>query len=339
LPTSTIVKGNTVIDATLWAGNSSTQSIVNAAPFKPDFVWIKNRTSGNNHALFDSVRGATLRLYSDSTIAEQTEATTLTAFNSNGFSVSSSGAVNASANNYVGWQWQAGQGSSSSNTNGSITSTVSVNASAGFSVVTWTGTGANATVGHSLGVAPSLMISKSRSGAGAWVIALTYSGFTYSSDYFQFDTGAKRTDGASTVWVTAPTSSVFSIGSSFGSGVTYVNYCWTPIAGFSAFGSYTGNGSADGPFVYLGFRPKWVLLKNTGGVASWYALDTARNTYNVMDNVLVPNTASAEVAITSIDCLSNGFKLRTTTTDINGSGTTYIYAAFAENPFKNALAR
>jgi hypothetical protein len=217
---------------------------------------------------------------------------------------------------------------------------VSVNASAGFSVVTYTGTGANATVGHGLGVAPSFLIVKQRSASGNdWQCYHASLGKDY---VIQLDLTSSAAN-LSQYWYNGMTSSVFGINGSYAginaSSATYVAYCWTPIAGFSAFGSYTGNGSTDGTFVYTGFRPKWVLLKNTGGVASWYALDTARNTYNVIDSVLNPNTSAAEVAITSVDCLSNGFKLRTTTTDINGSGTTYIYAAFAENPFKNALAR
>jgi hypothetical protein len=345
LPTSTIVKGNTVMDATLYTGNATVRSITNTAGFQPDFVWIKSRSNALNSGLMDSVRGATKLLISNATNAEQTFTDELTSFNSNGFSLgaSANGYTNFNAYTYVGWQWQAGQGSSSSNTNGSITSTVSVNASAGFSVSTFTATGATATVGHGLGVAPSFMISKARSGTGAWILALTYSGFTYSSDYFQFDTGAKRTDGASTVWVTAPTSSVFSIGSSFGNGVTFVNYCWTPIAGYSAFGSYTGNGSTDGPFVYTGFRPKFVMIKGTSVATNWNIFDSSRNTYNLANLDLYPNVSDAETVdqYGKVDLLSNGFKLRpdSTTFGINQSGASYIYMAFAESPFRNSLAR
>jgi hypothetical protein len=341
LPTSTIVKGNTVMDATLWAGNSSTQSIVNAAPFKPDFVWIKNRTGANNHALFDSVRGATLRLYSDSTIAEQTEATTLTAFNSNGFSVSSSGAVNASANNYVGWQWQAGQGSTSSNTNGTITSTVSVNASAGFSVVTYTGNGTNpSTIGHGLGVAPSLIIVKNRNSAlydwNSYHISLG------NTQYIALNTTAAASSAASLWNNTTPTSSVFTVNHAAvnTSANTLVAYCWTPIAGYSAFGSYTGNGSTDGPFVYLGFRPRWVLIKMSSSTGDWYLYDSARDPYNATAKGLIPNSSASETTYTGWgDLVSNGFKIRRTDAAWNSSGGTYIYMAFAENPFKNALAR
>ena len=341
LPTSTIVKGNTVMDATLWAGNSSTQSIVNAAAFKTDFVWIKNRTGANNHALFDSVRGATLRLYSDSTIAEQTEATTLTAFNSNGFSVSTSGAVNASANNYVGWQWQAGQGSSSSNTNGTITSTVSVNASAGFSVVTYTGTAVAGTIGHGLGVAPQLIIVKPRSATittDAWNVYHVSTGNTNFLVLNATDASAA----ASNRWNnTSPTSSVFSIGTVPSSvAVGYVAYCWTPIAGFSAFGSYTGNGSTDGPFVYTGFRPKFILAKKISSSGDWNILDGQRDPYNAVGTYLNPNLSAAEGAnAATLDFTANGFKLRQSYGNWNTSGETYIYACFAENPFKNSLAR
>jgi hypothetical protein len=344
LPDSTIVKGNTVMDATLYTGTGASQAVTNAGAFKPDLVWLKIRSGAANHILIDSVRGVTNYLNSNTTNAEASSADQFLSFNSNGFTVGANttgGNTNQSGSTYVGWQWQAGQGSTSSNTNGTITSTVSVNASAGFSVSTFTATGATATVGHGLGVAPSFMISKARSGTGAWILALTYSGFTYSSDYFQFDTGAKRTDGASTVWVTAPTSSVFSIGSSFGNGVTFVNYCWTPIAGYSAFGSYTGNGSTDGPFVFTGFRPRWILWKSAGTAQDWFVLDTARDTYNLSSLRLCPDLSVAEASNSGAytDLLSNGFKFRTSDNSSNASGVTYIYMAFAENPFKNALAR
>jgi hypothetical protein len=349
LPTSTIVKGNTVMDATLWAGNNaSPRSITNDASFKPDLVWIKNRSNVQWHNLVDSVRGVNRDLFSNSTNAEALNDTTgtVSAFNTGGFSVSAgtsdSSDVNATGNNYVGWQWQAGQGSSSSNTNGTITSTVSVNASAGFSVVTYTGTGANATVGHGLGVAPSLVIVKQRNDSGTnW---LSYHASLGATQGISLDsTSAANT--SSTYWNnTAPTSSVFSIGTTTNvnrSTGTYVAYCWTPIAGYSAFGSYTGNGSTDGVFVYTGFRPKFVLVKDASNANNWQILDTARDTYNVAPDILQPNLSNAESAFGSggIDFVSNGFKVRTSSTGINTSGATIIYAAFAENPFKNALAR
>jgi hypothetical protein len=328
--------------ATTYTGTGASLTVANtvgSTSFQPDWVWVKGRSGATDHALYDSVRGTTKDLASNTTAAETTQSTGLTAFGSTGFTVGALAKMNTSSATYVAWQWYTNGGSSSSNTNGSITSTVSVGATQGFSVVTWTGTGSNATVGHGLGVAPSMIINKPRNAADNWIswhTALGSTGYIYLNLTNASATGA-------TVWnSTLPTSSVFSVGTSSNvntSGQTMVSYCFAAVAGFSAFGSYTGNGSADGPFVYCGFRPRWLLLKNTGGVASWYCLDSSRNTYNVEDAVLVPNTSGAEVSITSVDFLSNGFKLRTTTTDINGSGTTYIYACFAENPFRNALAR
>jgi hypothetical protein len=348
LPTSTILKGNTVMDATLWTGDgTSPRTITNAASFQPDLVWFKSRSTTFFNQLSDSVRGATRSIYSNVTNAEENNAVNgyLSSINSNGFSVingsSSGGSVNANGTTYVAWQWQAGQGSSSSNTNGTITSTVSVNASAGFSVVTYTGTGANATLGHGLGVAPQLIFIKSRSATGFWIV---YSAVNGATKYLTLNTTDAVLTNAGPFNNTAPTSSVFSVGNSADvntNGATYVAYCWTPIAGYSAFGSYTGNGSTDGPFVYTGFRPKFVLVKRTDSAGTnWDLYDTARNTYNAMDLELFPNSSSAEYdGDRYFDFLSNGFKLRTSVVDSNASGGTYIYAAFAENPFKNALAR
>jgi len=341
LPTSTIVKGNTVMDVNLWAGTGATNVITNTAGFKPDLVWGKTRSNTYEHALFDSVRGVNKQLASSSTAAEVTQTQGLMSFNSNGFTLgtSSDSTVNnaGSGQTYVGWQWQAGQGSSSSNTNGTITSTVSVNASAGFSVVTWSGTGANATIGHGLGVAPQLIINKPRNAVDNWVswhTALGSTGYIYLNL-----TNASTTLAA--MWnSTLPTSSVFSVGTNSNinsSAQTMVSYCWTPIAGYSAFGSYTGNGSTDGPFVFTGFRPKFVMIKNAGATGDWTIMDTARDTYNAAITALYPNLQNSEGG-GNVDILSNGFKIHNTTYQ-NGSGNTMIYAAWAETPFKNSLAR
>jgi len=335
LPTSTILKGNTVMDATLYTGNGSTQNIINAAGFKPDFVWLKSRNDTYWHFLLDSVRGATKTLESNLTSAEATYANNLTSFNSNGFSLGNQNDININGGSFVGWQWQAGQGSSSSNTNGTITSTVSVNASAGFSVATYTGNGsAGATIGHGLGVAPSLIIVKNRStGSTDWPV---YHKSIGATNWLALDT--TQASAANTVlWNdTSPTSSVFSTGISLyvnGSGSTYVAYCWTPIAGFSAFGSVSTNGAADNAFVYTGFLPRFVLLKRTDSTSNWFIWDTARNTFNVFGNELYPNLSNAEASAVDLDILSNGFKLRSA----SFSGT-WIYAAFATNPFKQSLA-
>ena len=343
LPDSTIKKGNTVMDATLYTGNSSTQTITNAGAFKPDLVWLKCRsTAGTWNNLIDSVRGTSKTLYSNTTNAEGTD-NYLSAFNSNGFGLNTGDSgTNTSGNTYVGWQWQAGQGSTSSNTNGSITSTVSVNATAGFSIVTYTGTGANATVGHGLGVAPKMLIVKNRSVASAWRVWIT--GFAGTELINLNETGGKETGQPATWNSTVPTSTVFSLGTAAainGNGNSLVAYLWSEIAGFSKFGSYTGNGSTDGPFVFTGFRPKFILIKNiTTAGYSWQILDTARNTYNVMNAQLFPNSSAAEdTTNVLVDYLSNGFKLRNGDGAQNLNSNTYIYMAFAENPFKNANAR
>jgi hypothetical protein len=349
LPDSTIKKGNTVMDATLYTGNSTTVTATNAGAFKPDLVWIKDRTSVAQHVLTDSVRGTSAQLFSSLTNAEQTNSTYVTSFNTNGFTVgvgnAGTGVVNNTGDNFVGWQWQAGQGSTSSNTSGSITSTVSVNASAGFSIVTYTGTGANATVGHGLGVAPRMIIIKNRgigtAGDGAWQV---YHASLGNTQYLSLNTTAAAATATNRWNNTSPTSTVFTVattGAVNDSGNTYVAYCWAEIAGFSKFGSYLANSSADGPFIYTGFRPKYILIKGSIAGNNWVALDTSRSTYNQVAAYLLPNLSNAEgTAGNYIDILSNGFKIRDSGSDVNySSGTTYIYAAFAENPFKNALAR
>ena len=334
------------MDATLWTGNGSARSITNAAPFKPDLVWIKSRTdAGFNHNVFDSVRGVGNTIFTDTTGAEEYSAQRVTAFNSNGFSLGTAAGVNYSASSFVGWQWQAGQGTTSSNTSGSITSTVSVNATAGFSVVTYTGTGVNATVGHGLGVAPSMVIVKTRSSTSNWVVYHSgLNGGTNPQNYYMYLSATNAQAAYQYYWNnTAPTSSVFTIStdaSVSGNGTTFVAYCWAEIAGFSKFGSYTGNGSTDGPFVYTGFRPKFVMVKDaTTAGGYWEIHDTSRNTYNSTTARLWPNVSSAEATGADIDFLSNGFKIRTTDGTVNNSGSTIIYMAFAEYPFKSALGR
>lgn len=340
LPAPTISNGASYMAATLWTGTGATQTIsnaVNGVSFQPDLVWAKSRSAAESNRLIDSVRGATLVLYSNLTNAETTEATSLTAFGTSGFTLGS-GSPNTSAVTYVGWQWKAG-GTSSSNTNGSITSTVSAGATQGFSVVTFnTGTIAtSATVGHGLGVAPSMIITKTTA-AGGWTV---YHKSLGNAAYLILNTTAAQVTGATTVWnSTSPTSSVFTLGSAFSSLGNMVAYCFAEVAGFSKFGSYTGNASTDGPFVYCGFRPRWILIKNASAATfNWFVWDTSRDTYNAAGNVLLPNDSSAEITNRPIDILSNGFKIRATDTHTNGSGNTMIFAAFAETPFKNSNAR
>jgi hypothetical protein len=333
------------MDATTYTGTGSSRSVTNTAGFKPDLVWVKSRSAATDHAWYDSVRGVQKQLESNTTTAETTETTGLTAFGTNGFTVGALAQMNTNAATYVGWQWQAGQGSSSSNTAGSITSTVSANTNAGFSIATFTtpASGGPWTIGHGLGVAPKLIIAKSSSAALSWVV---YHASTGNTVYTLLNTTGAVSGASSTIWNnTSPSSTVFTMGATsfWGASATYVAYCWAEIAGFSNFGSYTGNGNADGPFVYTGFRPKFVLFKRTNAVSNWYIYDSTRNTTNLANLNLLPNATNAEFAAASVneplDLLSNGFKLRGTGGDGNASGSTYIYMAFAENPFKNALAR
>jgi hypothetical protein len=348
LPTPTILQGNLYMDATLYTGNGVSQVIVNQGQFKPDFVWVKSRSVSGNPVLVDSVRGANKVLYSPQTTAEETPTvgTAILSFNSNGFSLggdisgTSWGSTNGNTFTYVGWQWQAGQGSSSSNTSGSITSTVSVNATAGFSVVTYTGTGSTATVGHGLGVTPKMIIVKNRSdGTTNWAVYHTSLGA--NAVIFLNSTAASTS--VSGKWGT-PSSTTFGVNTADDINKlssSLVAYCWAEIAGFSKFTSYTGNGSADGPFVYCGFRPKFVIIKCTNDISHWTIEDTAQNSYNVAVNSLYSDTSAAQnTTVMSLDFLSNGFKCRNVlANESNVNGYTYIVAAFAENPFKNSNAR
>ena len=340
IPDSTIKKGNTVMDAVIYTGNGVSGRAVNTTTnFRPDFAWGRARNvAGGSNILIDSNRGNTKYLISESTGAEGT-ATDLT-FTSTGITWNDGPSLNANGSSYVTWFWQAGQGTNTTNTAGTITSTVSVNATAGFSVATFTTQASGSgTVGHSLGVAPAMVIIKRRDGAGNWLV---YHRSTGNTQYTQLNTtAAAQTD--STIWNnTSPTSTVFSLGSGLAGSLSYVAYCWAEIAGFSRFGSYTGNGSADGTFVYTGFRPKYLMVKRTtGSVYAWCVWDSSRETYNVQNAILTVNTANTENTGTLyVDFLGNGFKFRSFSNGSeNASGEPYIYAAFAENPFKNANAR
>jgi hypothetical protein len=347
LPTPTILQGNKYFDSTLYTGNGSTQVVVNNAQFKPDLVWAKSRsnTDTNSNGLVNSNVGRAGLLSSNQTSAEGTSPAgfDLVSFNSNGFTAgpASQTNMNTSGWTFVAWQWQAGQGTNTSNTSGSITSTVSVSTTAGFSIVTYTGTGANATVGHGLGVAPKMIIFKGRSSTFDWMVYHTSLGNT---NYLRLNQSNASAASSSAFNNTSPTSTVFSLGDgSLGNNgsSTQLAYCWAEIAGFSKFGSYTGNGSADGPFVYLGFRPEFILFKVTSEANNWVIYDTSRDTYNYMGSQLYPSLGNAEAVSSSyaIDATANGFKIRTSNGIINVSSGTFIYAAFAENPFKNANAR
>ena len=342
LPTPTIgattaTQAGKFFNAVTYTGTGSSLGVTGVG-FQPDWVWVKSRSAATDHGLYDAVRGVQKQLESNGTGAETTETTGITAFGSDGFTTGALAQLNTSSATYVAWNWKA-NGSGSSNTSGSITSTVSANTTSRFSVVTYTGNGVSgATVGHGLGVAPSMIIVKNRSGTTNWPVYHVSLGNTKA--LFLSLTNAADTD---VYWNnTTPTSSVFTItpsGTSLnGSGATYVAYCFAPIAGYSAFGSYTGNGSADGPFVFCGFRPRFILGKDSGGTNNWFIFDSARDTYNVAGKILRPNLSDAELdSPPRVDLLSNGFKIRSAA--LPNDATTYIFMAFAESPFKYSLAR
>jgi len=353
LPTPTISNGATVMAATLYAANGSTQTIsnaVNGISMQPDFVWVKSRQYTTvGHSLFDALRpigvnSSLPRLVSNSTDAE-TNNGGLTAFVSNGFSLNNDAYINSTSTggNMVAWQWNAG-GSTVTNTSGSISSQVRANATAGFSIATFSAPAVGSTpktVGHGLGVAPSMIIVKFKSTASNWSVYHASVGNTKRMVLNLTDAASAA---STQYWNnTNPSSTVFTIGSNFeSSGAdSLVAYCFAAVAGYSAFGSYTGNGSTDGPFVFLGFRPRFVMIKRTDAISNWTLRDTSRDASNTSINDLYANLSNAESSLgANIDILSNGFKCRDAGgSATNASGGTYIYAAFAENPFKNSLAR
>jgi hypothetical protein len=340
------------MNATLYTGNgyttSGTQSITNGvagASFQPDLIWIKSRSNSSaSHTLTDVNRGLASQLFTNLSSAQETVTDAVTAFNSNGFSLGANATgvspyVNVNGATFVAWQWKA-NGTPVSNTAGSITTSVSANTTAGFSVVGYTGNGSTGTIGHGLNAVPSMVIVKRRTGS-------PYDWYTYHVSLGNTQFIRLNTTGAVTsfnLWQnTTPTSSLFYLANDTGvnaSATTFIAYCWAPIAGYSAFGSYTGNGSADGPFVYLGFKPSFIMIKRTDTAGTdWVIMDYQRLGYNVTDVALNPNANYAENSGYGTDFVSNGFKLRTTTSFLNASSGTYIYACFAQNPFKYANAR
>jgi|LULO01.1.fsa_nt_gb hypothetical protein len=311
--------------------------------FQPDWVWIKERNGTNDQTLFDSVRGATKRLRANATEAEDTQANQLKSFDSDGFTLGSLSAVNSNGQNYVSWNWLAG-GSASSNSDGSITSSVSASTISGFSIVSWTGTGSTATLGHGLGVTPQMIIVKKRDTSGTdWITFGSVLGGTVGSEFIKLNFVNAKTTGLNTSWFnqTAPTSSVFTVGTQSdlnGSSATYIAYCFVEKKGYSKIGSFIGNGDNDGPFVYTGFRPAWIISKRTDNSSGgeWNILDNKRDTFNVADAKLEANNSDAEESDEMYDILSNGFKITKGDGNINASGGTYIFMAFAESPFVNS---
>jgi hypothetical protein len=331
---TTINKSGDYFNTKLWTGNDGSGHAITGVGFQPDFVWIKNRNTTDDHNLFDSVRGNTKTILSNSTAAEATNSSRLESFDSDGITVGADNDTNRNGDSIVGWNWKA-NGTGSANTDGSISSTVSANATAGFSIVSYTGTGANATVGHGLGVVPQVVIARSRSNGGAgWNWGVYHKDLGNTNAVFLNSTSASTS--VSAYWNnTSPTSSVFSLGSdgvvNLSSG-TFIAYCFAEKTGYSKFGSYTGNGNADGTFVYTGFKPAFIMCKVTTTTNQWGMFDNKREGYNVANDILTANTSGVEEAGSYFDILSNGFKARSTSAVTNSSGATYIYMAFASAP-------
>ena len=329
LPEPTIKKGNQYFDATTYPGTGvNGRSVANTGAMQPDLVWIKARNAAYYHVLFDSVRGTNKQLSSNATDAETTSSVYgyVSSFNADGFSVWGGSTddlnVNDPSNNYVAWQWKE-------------------SVSAGFDIVTYTGNQtAGKAVPHSLGVAPAMIIVKARGQATSWPV---YHQSLGATKWLLLNSTQAVTTTAQEWDNQPPSSTTFYVGNSSSNSnqsTNYIAYLFSEVAGFSKFGSYTGNGSADGPFVFCGFRPRFIMFKRTDAVASWRIIDTARESVNATQNEIYPNLSNAEAgAANGMDVLSNGFKLRGSYAEWNASGGTFIFAAFAENPFKNSLAR
>jgi hypothetical protein len=332
-----IDKPSDYFNTKLYTGNGGTQSITGVG-FQPNMTWIKGRSFADNHFITDSVRGVTKTIFPDLTAAEETQSGALTAFGSDGFSVGSMAEGNTNGATICSWNWKAGTSftNDASGTGiGTIDSTGSVNQDAGFSIVSWTGDGnTSGTIKHGLSTAPAMIISKNRDGAENW---FCYHKSLGATKYIRLNI-TNAAGSATSIWNdTEPTTSVFTVGNDTSvnsNNVKYIAYCFSEKQGYSKFGSYTGNGNADGTFVYTGFAPAFFILKRTDATEQWLIKDNKRPSYNP-NNTLYANLTNAEDTSSSVygDFVSNGVKLRGTYNGMNASGASYIYMAFAENPF------
>ena len=315
----------------LYSGTGSSNAITGVG-FQPDLTWIKARSHTYAHCLIDAVRAVGTTIASNSSSAAYSSATEITSFNTDGFTLGTDNGVNNGSHTFVSWNWKA-NGAGSANTDGTINTTAtSVNTTSGFSISKYVGNGTGgATIGHGLGKVPKWIIIKKTSGTEQWVIGESASGFTKN---LHFTTGTTNT--SSSVWNdTAPTSSVFSVGTNSGtnsSGQTYIAYCWSEIIGFSKMGKYIGNASTNGPMVFCGFKPAYVLIKNVSATNNWFLQDCERIGYNFANHLQKPNTDGADDTGSHLDILSNGFKVRSSSANNNGSGNTMVYIAFAKAP-------
>ena len=326
-----INKPSDYFNTKLYTGNATVRSITGVG-FQPDWTWIQRRSGADNHYLFDAVRGVLKFLSSNGTGAEVTRASSLTSFDSDGFSLGTHGDVNSSGQTFASWSWLGGNGTAS-NTDGDVTSTVSANTTSGFSIVKWTapGTSTAINVGHGLGVAPKVLITKCL-GSGSSIIAWYVYHESLGNSQTIYLNNQDAAVSNSTIWdATTPTSTVFKHNSG-ADNLDYVSYCFAEKKGFSKFGQYAGNFSTDGPFVYCGFKPAFIMAKASSRSEDWYMFDNKRLGYNPNNEQLYANNTSTEGTVDYIDILSNGFKLKQANYGLNGPSETYIYMAFAENP-------
>ena len=330
----------------LWTGDSNDdRNLTNDgnSDLQPDFLWNKRRNQTGSHQLHDSSRGVTNVILSNGTNAEQAEANAVQAFQTDGFQVGTDGSINNNTITYVAWQWKANGGTTTTNDAsstgvGTIDSVYQANTTAGFSIVTYTGTNAAGTIAHGLGAVPDWIITKNRVSANSWAIYHSANTSAPETDFLLLNTDAATVDNANRWNDVAPTSTVFSVKQSAetnnsDNSDTFVAYCFTEIQGYSKFGKYVGNANADGPFIYTGFKPVWIMIKGVTGSRNWLIKDGKVDKDNTSTQVFYVNLSNAENAAQNMDFLSNGFKLRNTGGNFNSDGSTYYYAAFAEHPF------
>jgi len=338
---SSITKPTDYFNTKLYSGDGSSSQPQTGVGFQPDWVWLKSRNTTDTHALIDSVRGATKAIRSNGSNAEVTDTAGLISFDTDGFTVGNSGPYGANGQNYVAWNWLA-SGSTSSNGDGATTSTVSVNSTAGFSIVKWTGTGSGTTIGHGLGAKPKIIFVKNVSSARNWVVNVgEMVGADERSLYLNATDAIKNDAAADHGYTYNNTTTTFQTAGGSGgtqddvnkNGDTIIAYCFAEKTGYSKFGQYTGNGNADGRFVYTGFKPAWIMQKRYDSSNGWHIFDNKRDPFNACDTYLTANQTSAEASgVDYVDFLSNGLKMRRNGNDINGTNATYIYMAFAEEP-------
>jgi len=345
---TTIDKPSDYFNTVLYTGDGSSSRTISGVGFQPDFNWSKSRNSADyDHNVADSVRGTSAYYLKTNTDVAETgnpAAGYVSSFNSDGYVLTAGGSNNTNYNNntttYASWNWKAGTSftnDASSTGIGTIDSAGSASDTSGFSIVSFTGTGSNGTIKHGLSTAPSMVIIKRRDSSNDWRVGSD--GLTNWTKHVNLNTEAAQSDLASAFNSTAPTSSVFSVGTSpstNASGGTYIAYCFSSIKGYSKIGgSYVGNGNVNGSFIYTGMKPSFVMVKRTDNSSGsrWLILDNKRNTFNVLNKNILADASDAEVDVDRGDFLSNGFKTRSTGSTVNGSGATYLFMAFAENPF------